>query len=781
MTVAPCESESRRAVTAALSLAGLVLYIYLIGWLVSLVRYAAARLPADVVTPMLSNKELFVLGLRSTALTAVAFAVLAVVAYFVSGFNWGTRRQDWEDVVMSHGVRKAISRRESGQTPAVPGAGERAPDSWALRMVAGFNMIVVSAVAGLVAARVVEKIWPQAWLGILIAGLLVGIGVAFLLARWGPLQWGHWGHVVGWVVVGVVVITVAAPLGLLLIATVAVATVGRRLVRRDIERSFSGLLRSPLPWALLSVYGLAALAYWATPPVAFPRATVQTTAGERVGGYLLRTSDGVYLATCDPRANGTSTNERVGLVRASTITATTVGGEDVTLDSGERPSLLRLAFSALGIDAHPPTLITSELRASRAACANVAQPHLTVGAEDAALGVGAIDGPPPPGGQAVDGEPPITAGQTPPAVAKLALRYQPTVEVTVADRFWPVSVGAVLHDLGYYGANRTCLMIAAARKCRVITSLRQFDPGIGNASDYLWYPARLSGDPTDQFQAFETGQGIAPGTPDRWFADPGLLNPWQTAQIYVYYAGPITLKQWRKILHTPTPAGGLIGLEYWFFYPFNYYPTKVNAEVMNEEPLHGDEANTDLHQGDWEHVTVLLEPGTLTPRYLYMARHNGEGQFYAWDDPALLFDNGHPVVQAAFGGHPSYDNGCGARPRSITGYALSDWVVCGTGRFAFRAATTPLVDVAHTTWACWKGHFGEAAPGFETVTNESDLGQQLRTKVFDVAGPGTPLRQGETPNACAANDPGAPERTAAANGITLANPALSAISPQGSG
>ena len=59
------------------------------------------------------------------------------------------------------------------------------------------------------------------------------------------------------------------------------------------------------------------------------------------------------------------------------------------------------------------------------------------------------------------------------------------------------------------------------------------------------------------------------------------------------------------------PSGvtsGLIGLEYWFFYPYNYYPTVIDSGLMDQAPIAGDRANVDLHQGDWEHVDVLLDP-----------------------------------------------------------------------------------------------------------------------------------------------------------------------------
>ncbi len=106
---------------------------------------------------------------------------------------------------------------------------------------------------------------------------------------------------------------------------------------------------------------------------------------------------------------------------------------------------------------------------------------------------------------------------------------------------------------------------------------------------------------------------------------------------------------------------------------------------MSTSPIGGDNTNGDLHEGDWEHVTVLLDPKTNRPRFLYLARHDGEGEALPWNSPLLHFDHGHPIVQAAYGGHPTYPNTCGQFPRIKTYGELSDYVICGSGRYAFRA------------------------------------------------------------------------------------------------
>jgi hypothetical protein len=253
---------------------------------------------------------------------------------------------------------------------------------------------------------------------------------------------------------------------------------------------------------------------------------------------------------------------------------------------------------------------------------------------------------------------------------------------------------------------------------------------------------------------------VETGPIDRWLADPGLLDPWSTAQIYFYLNGKVERSQWPKQVQQRYPqlASGLVALEYWFFYPYNYFPFVVRTKLMEEAPIAGEVLNIDRHQGDWEHIDVLLDPRTLQPQWLYMARHSYEGQLIPWSSSSLATEAGHPVVQAAYGGHPTYEPGCEARRRPATYNVLVDWLVCGGGRFAFLAATTPLVSIANAPWACWPGHFGEAVTNLE-VTNagkpETVL-DKLRGQVY-VAGPVSPLRQQENTGACN-GDPAAGEQ-----------------------
>jgi hypothetical protein len=162
------------------------------------------------------------------------------------------------------------------------------------------------------------------------------------------------------------------------------------------------------------------------------------------------------------------------------------------------------------------------------------------------------------------------------------------------------------------------------------------------------------------------------------------------------------------------------------------------------------------------------------PRWLYMARHSDEGEYFQWSNPRLTFDEGHPVVQAAFGRHPTYDAHCGPRLRFAHGLKglVSDWVACGSGRFAFRASSTPLVDIAKTPWACWKGHFGVANPKEARAAKLPEWSpQRVSQKYYHVAGPRSPLWQAENGHLASDGKP-AVDAGICANNATPKRPSL---------
>jgi hypothetical protein len=794
---------------------GVFVYVYLAGWIVDLVRLSAARLPASAAVAALGNRQLFGDGLKSTLLMAGVFALSCGVAYLSSARNWDVLGQDWHDIVRKRGVAKAaaapnadverrrrqwrhssvkaqraraVARRSQGwplgvvhgtaallaarherraqKLPAEhPKPLEPAPlGDGAVRVIAGFNIMVLSALIALGVARAVGAAIPiVGWVGVVI-GLGVFLGVRWALTRWSPLLLGARIHAVVWGIVVVATLFASAPVGVIVLTGVGVATLGRTLARIQQPHTVAQFMRSPLPWVLLTICLLIGLAFSATPPISFPRVVLTTAGGSRTAGYLTRTSAGVYIVTCTALADATSTDERLEFVPARNVQDVRLGGGTAYFDSGRRPSLATLALGALGVGGSTPTLFNAALRATQPTCAGGGPSALSAGYEDPALGSGAIAGPAPAGGQANDGERPVEQ-TAPPAIATLAKRYQPTLLVTVADQNWPTSVNAILDERG--PADQPVCLVQQRSPHEVCPPSPSSLGGAGTqSSDYLQLPVKLARNqsPGGQFQAFLRGQYIASGSLHNWLADPGVLDPWRSAEIYFYYRGPVSISAFPARARDPNVPSGLIALEYWFYYPYNYFPLVTDADLMNEAPIAGDDENVDLHQGDLEHADVLLDPRTHAPLWLYLARHSYEGQFIPWNSPQIQFDDGHPVLQAAFGGHPTYLAGCGARPRPVTYDFTSDWLSCGSGRFAFRAATTPLVDIASQPWACWPGYFGEARTSLEVTAagKPENVLDSARQFVF-VAGPRAPLRQAENTGVCS-GDPRAAEQAAAAGG-----------------
>jgi hypothetical protein len=327
------------------------------------------------------------------------------------------------------------------------------------------------------------------------------------------------------------------------------------------------------------------------------------------------------------------------------------------------------------------------------------------------------------------------AQTTAPPISTLALAYQPTVRMSVLDRFWPVSVAGVLLE---HDAHRYTCVVDTGEACVPGPPPPTFDALRAGATSaaYLDYPSALN-DAQAQFEAYAEAAGLSPEAIGAWRTNPAGLEPFVTAQIYFYYGG------------LEVPAGApvpkvqrrhLLSLEYWFFYPFNYFPAIVpRPSRMLVDPIGADHGNLDYHEGDWEHVTVLIDSASLKPRYLWMARHDKEGELSPWSK--VMVDDSHPIVYPAIGGHPSYQR-CGPHRRKRTLYFAADYVVCPPGLFEFLAARTPLVDLAHVAWGCWRGHFGKAGDALRTATGGKGRAGYL------ASGPLSPLRQADNKTVC---------------------------------
>jgi hypothetical protein len=691
--------------------------VYALGGVVVWVRLTAAHLPADLTTTLLDPRLLLAVGVRALAFAVVVLGLICVVAYFASKPGWESREKDW---------RESLG----------PGAAETTFGPRTVRTIAGLNIIALSLVGGLGVAAVFRAAIPSQWVAAVFLAAWLGLG--WVLAHFGGRALTGKLHGIVAAVIVLAALFCEFPIAVLMLTLVAIALLSRVIARLPRPATLGDFLRSPLPWALGAVYAIVALAFVATPPVSYPRAVVQTDVGEKIGGYLARSADGIYLATCDPTPKNRSSTERLVLVRQDTVRSLTLGGRQYRFDSGRRPSLLTVLLQPFGIDPDLP-VVHINLRPAEPVCDAEERSR---GGRDEGLGPGVFVNPHPERPRPPEaGNEPTVAQTTPAKLAEVALKYQPTVLTSVVDRFWPVTVSSVLAERGKDGKT-TCLVVDD-RCVNERPALSDLTPR-GNENDALDYPAALTNDPTPQFLAYARGLGFDDDDASTWLADPAKLDPWATSAVYFYYAGKVSGGQRYGAL-----ADGLLALQYWFFYPYNYYPTVIQQQLMLASPLGAITWSTDLHEGDWEHVTVLLDPTTLRPKYLYQARHDVEGALIAWRNAALMFDGEHPIVQAALGGHPTYDSHCAARPRRLLKNQSSDWVVCAGGRYVFQAVTTPLIDLARAPWACWPGHFGEATLKQRQLAAlpERDP-RRWQSKVIRVAGPRSPLMQAENAGVC---------------------------------
>ena len=123
-----------------------------------------------------------------------------------------------------------------------------------------------------------------------------------------------------------------------------------------------------------------------------------------------------------------------------------VGGGTAYFDSGRRPSLATLALRRSASGAARRRCSTPRCaRRSRPAPAAVRRPQRRIRGSRAR---GRGDRRPGARGRAANDGERRSADGSPPAVAALAKRYQPTLLVTVADQNWPVSVNAILAERG---------------------------------------------------------------------------------------------------------------------------------------------------------------------------------------------------------------------------------------------------------------------------------------------------------------------------------------------
>jgi microsomal dipeptidase-like Zn-dependent dipeptidase len=224
------DSGARGALELIAFALGFIGYLYVAGWLSDSVRLSSARLPAYFVSDAFGAQRLIGDGLRVTLLAAGGLALVSVVAYFASALHWEQNGPLWHRVISRH----------------VPG--DRAPlGEVAVRILAGFSSVTLAAIVALIPARLMDEWIQSAWWAVLTAWVVGFLIFYFVVTHLAPMIWGRRIGGFVWLVIGLLSLFASAPVGILVLANVFVATFGRLLARLDRPTTIRDLVHSPLP------------------------------------------------------------------------------------------------------------------------------------------------------------------------------------------------------------------------------------------------------------------------------------------------------------------------------------------------------------------------------------------------------------------------------------------------------------------------------------------------------------------------------------------------------
>jgi len=313
-----------RLLPVATGVAGLVVYVYVFGGLVVWARLTASRLYTDSVVNALGSKSLLATGLKVVAFEIGFLALLSWLAWRLGGHI---------------GV--------SGESPSK----ERKEGALRLGSVTVQGLLVAFVAACLLSLLslppLLALVPAAAWVG---GGVKYGGSDFFEIADNRRLRWGLGVSVV----VCAVLFSAAAPgvSALILFALVINNAWFEKLLS---ERSTDRI--API-LALVAAFSLIVLALITTPPVTFDRVTIIEKQGTTIeGGYVARSGDGVFVATCEqfPDNPYRSKKPRLQVIPNDLVKELTLGGDRYAIDNGKRPSLFDLGlhlFSQGQIEEH---------------------------------------------------------------------------------------------------------------------------------------------------------------------------------------------------------------------------------------------------------------------------------------------------------------------------------------------------------------------------------------------------------------------------------------------
>jgi hypothetical protein len=341
--------HAQAAIAALGALAGLSVYIYVLGGTVAWLRAVAARLPADNVTPAFESHHLVALGFKVVALETLLLLGVSLVIFAVLAIVRNTERTEIRRSGVEH--RRQFNR---------PTADDDEDLLFALTIV--FRSLLVGLLIAALASTT-GGLSQGGWIGV---GLLVAAAFAAieLGLRWRtsllapiPMREPSTGRFVAeclsrlgtWFLIAVTLCLgigqLAAPLGMTVLVLLALL-VGTHYARA--LRVWTGrrsYFHAGVLVGVMAALNLIIIPYLGEPPVAYERATVITSDGaDHQGAYLGRTADGIYLGTCLPKDEEPdgSKRARVEVIDAEDVKQLTLGGPRYVFDVARRPTLFFL-------------------------------------------------------------------------------------------------------------------------------------------------------------------------------------------------------------------------------------------------------------------------------------------------------------------------------------------------------------------------------------------------------------------------------------------------------
>ncbi len=361
--------KQKNAVQAAIGIAGGLLalgaYVYLLGGFVLWLKFTAARLPTDNAVGALGGNRLLAVGLKALVFELVLIGALLGLAFLA----WeAVRFRDVKAAKKNEGkAKKEIAeeertgehRLEHGAEQAMLDAEKAVADAAVLNTTEKWEAwrkllqaLIVGILAGCLLAEALRPLWstnPWPWLCLWVGVLAASLWLLLLpgLLSWTDKRRGRRRALKTWLTVIAAVLGVAflaAPAGVGVLVLLLFLHLSHFL--KELHKVSDPIHLIPAVLIVAGGLSLVVATYLATPPVALDNTLIvmEGRAHHTIrGGYVGRSSDGVYLAACVPDGDDPTESETTHLrvIAPEAIRRIVFGGRsDYVLDDGEDPSLL---------------------------------------------------------------------------------------------------------------------------------------------------------------------------------------------------------------------------------------------------------------------------------------------------------------------------------------------------------------------------------------------------------------------------------------------------------